>query len=170
LHYFGRVEFVRCLLPQLRASESGRVLSVLSAGVHSSYSHWSDDFELKNHYGLKAAADSAGFYTDASLHSLSLEASNSSVTFVHAAPGFVATSWGTELPWAARCLVRGLQHFAMPAAECAEHLCDTLFTPRTAGGLVLVGPKGNAAAPTPQHEAAREGIWRQTTTLLDSVK
>lgn len=68
LHYFGRVEFVRCLLPQLRASESGRVLSVLSAGVHSSYSHWSDDFELKNHYGLKAAADSAGFYTDAALH------------------------------------------------------------------------------------------------------
>lgn len=60
LHYYGRIAFIQLLLPLLRASPSGRVLSVLSAGVHSTYSHYESDPELKVHFSLKNAADAAG--------------------------------------------------------------------------------------------------------------
>lgn len=60
LHYYGRIAFIQLLLPLLRASPSGRVLSVLSAGVHSTYAHYEADPELKTHFSLKNAADAAG--------------------------------------------------------------------------------------------------------------
>jgi hypothetical protein len=41
----------------------------------------------------------AGFYNDLGLDALALAESNGSVVMVHAAPGFVKTSWGTEMPW-----------------------------------------------------------------------
>jgi hypothetical protein len=41
----------------------------------------------------------AGFYNDLGLDALAVAESNGSVVMVHAAPGFVKTSWGTEMPW-----------------------------------------------------------------------
>jgi short-subunit dehydrogenase involved in D-alanine esterification of teichoic acids len=35
LHYYGRMQFIKCLLPHNKSNT--RVLSVLSAGVHSAY-------------------------------------------------------------------------------------------------------------------------------------
>lgn len=96
LHYFSRVAFIKSLLPALRAAPSARVLCVLSAGVHGSYAHFDSDFELKQHFSLKNAADAAGFYTDAALDSLSRDPENAKVTFVHAAPG--AHSAGARRP------------------------------------------------------------------------
>ncbi len=172
LHYFSRVEFIRRLLPQLRASPDARVLSVLSAGVHGVYPHYADDFELKRNYSLKNAADAAGLYNDAALDALSRDPENTRITFVHAAPGFVATSWGTELPWAARMLVRGLQAFATPAEKCGDVLVRAMLAPRAtpSEGFVLVGAKGEAAKRTPAHEAMRDAVWRSTLQVLDGIK
>lgn len=81
----------------------------------------------------------------------------------------MSTSWGTELPPAARGLVRCLQYFAMDAADCAEFLADPLLAAREKGGLVLVGAKGAAAAVHKRHEEARETIWARTVALLKQV-
>ncbi len=87
LHYFSRMAFIDSLLPALRKSDDARVLSVLSAGVHGAYEGYESDFTLERSYSIKNAADSAGFYNDLALDSLSRE--NPSVSFQHAAPGFV---------------------------------------------------------------------------------
>jgi NAD(P)-dependent dehydrogenase (short-subunit alcohol dehydrogenase family) len=170
LHYFSRVAFVQALLPLLRAAPSPRVLSVLSAGVHGSYAHASDDFELRQRFSIKNAADAAGCYNDAAWDSLSREAGNERITFVHAAPGFVSTSWGTELPWALRGLTRVAQRFATPAGDAAEFLVDPLLRESTAGGFLLQGATGQPAATVPQHGATREAIWAATRDVLARVK
>ena len=170
LHYFSRVAFIQALLPSLRAAPAGgRVLSVLSAGVHGVYAHAVDHFELKTHFSIKNAADAAGLYNDLALDSLAQERDNANVAFVHAAPGFVATSWGTELPWAARCLVRGLQTFAKPADEAGDVLVRSLLA-APLGKLSLVDPKGGAAPRTRDHDALREGVWKRTLELLGRIK
>jgi hypothetical protein len=87
LHYFSRVAFIQSLLPALRNSADARVLSVLSAGVHGAYEGYSSDFTLEDTYSIKNAADAAGLYNDVALDALSRE--NPSISFQHAAPGFV---------------------------------------------------------------------------------
>lgn len=154
LHYFGRFEFTEALLPLLRRGPAPRVMSVLSAGVHSVYPNAVDDFELRTHYSLKNAADAAGLYNDAGLDGLAHEATNSRVAFIHAAPGFVNTAWGTDLPWYARYAVRMLQPLGRSAADCAEYLVGPILRPDTAtGAVVLIGQDGQTvkAAHTAVH-------------------
>ena len=106
------------------------MLTVLSAGVHSAYANWSEDPELSGgSYGIKNAADAAGFYNDIMVDSLSREAratsnGQSHVTFMHAAPGFVATRWGTEMPTVVRWLVRALQIFGRSQVSCRRYACE----------------------------------------------
>ena len=50
-----QVAFAKALAPKLEAA-SGRVLTVLSAGVHGPCTHYLDDPELKSKYSLKNAA------------------------------------------------------------------------------------------------------------------
>ena len=50
------------------------------------------------------------------MDALSRDPANAGVTFAHAAPGFVATNWGTDLPWAMRAVVRCLQARPAPLA------------------------------------------------------
>lgn len=167
MHYFSRVAFALALLPELRAGDQPVVLSVLSGGVHGAYGHAADDFELRRNYGLKNAADAAGFYNDAAWASLAAEKGNENVTFVHAAPGFINTAWGTQLPTPVRAMVRCLQAvLASPAADCAEFLVAPLLRGGGGGGFRLQGPTGEPASVTPQHEAAREGIWAKTQEAL----
>jgi len=80
LHFYGRMAFLKYLLPALSQSSSSqsgesenhegrggggsRVLSVLSGGIHSAYEEMFNDPELKENYSLKNAADSAGYYND----------------------------------------------------------------------------------------------------------
>lgn len=211
LHFFGRMLFVRELLPALRraaASEeekerernreregesqqctadnnnnnnsnnstctsirsgwhSGKVLSVLSAGVHSAFSQTRADFELRESYSIKNAADAAGFYNDLALHALSRQPENAQLTFIHAAPGFVATRWGTEMPWYIRGAVRALQVFGRSAEDCGEAMSDSLFTHRESG-LALVDKDGNPARLTSAHEEAlSDWVWQRTNQVLD---
>ena len=165
VHYFSRVAFALALLPQLRAAERGAVMSVLSGGVHGAYAHAEDDFELHKHYSIKNAADAAGFYNDAAWDSLAAAQGNEHLLFVHAAPGFVRTAWGTQLPLPVRGLVRCLQTvLATPAEHSAEFLCAPLFA--DGHGFKLQGPKGEPATVTTQHAAAREGIFAKTLDIV----
>ena len=158
LHYFGRVAFILNFLPLLRLAPSPRVLSVLSAGVHGAYAHVADDPELREHYSLKAAADAAGLYNDLELDTLSRLPENAGVTFAHAAPGFVNTAWGTEMPWAVRMLLRALKPFGKSAADCAEYMCVPLLqgdealdrlAAETAAAVAALPGSGPAAAAAP---------------------
>jgi hypothetical protein len=71
LHYYSRVAFADQLGPLLSKSDDGRVLSVLSGGVHGSYAGYETDPDLSKSYSLKGAADAAGFYNDIAADKLS---------------------------------------------------------------------------------------------------
>lgn len=121
LHYFSRVAFIDRLMPLLEASDDARVMTVLSAGVHSPYKHFQDDFELsKGNYSLRNAADAAGTYNDIAVDMLARE--HKKVTFFHAAPGFVNTNWGTEMNVFVRGLVRLIQPLGTSIKDIGEIL------------------------------------------------
>ena len=78
---------------------------------------WATDPELSGGaYGIKSAADAAGFFNDVIVDSLSRE--HEGVGFVHVAPGFVKTRWGAEMPTVVRWLVRGMQHLGRSQSCC----------------------------------------------------
>ena len=87
LHYWSRAAFANCLLPSLRSSTNMQggsvVLSILSGGVHSPYSKYVDDPELKKNYSIQNAANIAGYYNDLFLDKLAVQEGNSSINFVH---------------------------------------------------------------------------------------
>ena len=162
----ARLRPAQALLPQLSAAR-GRVLSVLSAGVHGTYAHYADDFELRQHYSLKNAADAAGLYNDAALHSLALETPG--VAFCHAAPGIVRTRWGSEMPTAVRVTVRALMAcLGKPPAAAADALVPALL--RAPPGFSLIGPSGQPARRTATHDEMRPVVWSQTLALLRRIQ
>ena len=172
LHVWSRVAFTRALLPSLRAAPSPMVLSVLSAGVHAPYAGWEKDFELSKGYSLKGAADAAGLYNDIAMDAQAAETGNEHVLFVHAAPGFVNTAWGTEMPWAVRMLVRAIQPLGRSPADCAEAMLSPLLTRaegREGGGCALIGAQGKPAQKTSAHEGAKAGVWAATRGVVTRV-
>jgi NAD(P)-dependent dehydrogenase (short-subunit alcohol dehydrogenase family) len=188
LHYYGRMAWLVALLPSLRRSPSPRVLSVLSAGVHPPYTHWAEDPELRTHYTVLNAANAACFYNDLALDALSRAPENAGVTFVHAAPGFVNTRWGTEMPWYIRMLVRAIQPLGRSPQDCAEFMCAPLLRAADAGAgagagpaaeggagagsttpgtLLLIGQYAQPVSRSSGHTAeARAAVWRHTLAVL----
>jgi hypothetical protein len=61
---------------------------------------------------LGNAANAAGLANDIAVDALSRQPGNERVLFVHAAPGVVATNWGTEMPFFIRAPLRALQAVA----------------------------------------------------------
>lgn len=185
LHYYSRVAFAVNLMPLLRQSaRGGAVLSILSAGVHAPYDGYATDPELHKSYSLKNAADAAGFYNDCAWDAMSRQeeagsASNSSgVTFIHAAPGIVATRWGqTDMPWPVRLLLRALMPLVGRSIyDCGLVMIDPLVQPRSAAtsgsgrpGLVLIDAQGRQAKLTALQDAARDSVWGATEALLRRV-
>lgn len=167
LNYFSRVSLVKQLLPRLEAAEDPRVMSVLSAGFHAPHNEYKTDFGLEN-YSQKKAADTAGFYTDLAFDHLSKQ--HPKVTFVHAAPGFVNTNWGTDMPAVLRLPIRGLQAtVAKTSADCAEFLFPSLTeaSQRGNGQLRLVGEYGQEVAKTSLHsDEAVTFVWGETEKAL----
>lgn len=168
LHYFSRVYMARLLAAGMK--DGSRILTVLSAGVHGRYSGFESDFELKDRYGVKNAADAAGFYTDAAFEKVAAEAPG--VCVAHACPGFVNTRWGTEMPWVLRAAIRPLQAmFGKSSAACGEALTKGLLE-LPESGFHLIGQhgaaldKGKAIRHTP---VEGETIWRKTLALLPDV-
>ena len=173
MHYYSRVFLSELLAPLLThtATTYGadvRVMSVLSAGVHSVYEKFQEDFLLETNYGMKNAADAAGFYTDlwiqkaAELHP--------TITFVHAAPGFVATNWGTDLPVVMKGAVRCMQAtpFAKTSADCAELLLPGLVGAAHRGGFKLINENGEPANVTPKQTRENvDFVHQKTRAILD---
>jgi len=167
LHVHSRMLLASMLSPKLALSnDGGRVLSVLSAGVHGSYNHFSDDPGLEKNYSVKNVADAAGFYNDIYLDSLA--SLNPLVAYAHAAPGFVSTAWGTEMPTPIRLLIRPLQRlFGKDKFVCGDDLVRNLFD-LPAGKLSLISPDGKVgvAKLAAKHEEAKEDVWKHLSEAL----
>lgn len=110
------------MAPRMAGKANARVLTVLSAGVHSRYNGFAEHFDLKDNYSQLNAANAAGFYTDAGFESLAN--SYPSIVFAHAAPGFVNSNWGSELPAPLWGAVRVMQ----PLAGRSIQKCGQLLT------------------------------------------
>lgn len=178
LHYFSRMAFSSLFLSALSKSsmpKGGVVLSVLSGGVHSPYAKYKDDFSLEHNYSIKNAADAAGFYNDLGLDALAK--SNPKLNFVHAAPGFVNTNWGTEFNPILRTLVRCLQPLGKKPSDCAEFMIgptifasdfdDELPPKSSENGVIVMGEKGQAAKLTTAHTPeAVDSVWKSTLETL----
>jgi NAD(P)-dependent dehydrogenase (short-subunit alcohol dehydrogenase family) len=167
VHYYSRVAMAELLAPAMSGAEDPRVLSVLSAGVHAPYTGYASDPELKFNYKLSNAANAAGFYNDIAVEALSKEHAN--IAFIHAAPGFVATNWGTELPWYFRGPVRALQCLGRSPDMAGEYLCSALLDEEYKGGWSLMGQNAQKVTKTRLHDEARDTVWANTKNVLKRV-
>jgi NAD(P)-dependent dehydrogenase (short-subunit alcohol dehydrogenase family) len=174
MHYYGRVAMIQGLMPLLertaaKPNSDVRVLSILSAGVHSAYKGYKTDPELVNDFSLSNAANLAGFYNDLAADQLSRL--HPTITFEHAAPGFVSSSWGTELNPILRGMVRVFQVFAKSSLQCAADLGPALVDPQFKGGCRLFSQYSKPASRVPEHtDEAREFVWAHTMDLLSRPK
>ena len=90
------------------------------------------------------------------------------VSFVHAAPGFVKTNWGTEMPAAIRFMVRGLQYLGRSKHDCGEYMFKPLHGGACkGGGFHLVDQFGDGTAKTTRlHDEAKEAVWAHTKKVI----
>ncbi|GFH52585.1 hypothetical protein CTEN210_09061 [Chaetoceros tenuissimus] len=160
LHYFSRVAMAHGLLPALQKSAELKrmqngpvVMSILSGGVHAAYTDFQKDFSLRNYYSVKNAADAAGFYNDLAFDTLASQDANKGINFVHAAPGFINSTWGKEFNPVLRCFVRFMQPLGRSTSDCAEYMLgNTIFSSLNgdgipapssqSNGLIAMGDKG----------------------------
>lgn len=167
IHYFNRIALAQEFMPLLTktAKDSDvRVLSILSGGVHSPFAY-KEDFDLKKTYSVKNAANAAGYYNDLGFDSLAQE--NKDVSFIHAAPGFVNTNWGTEFPTLLRWGVRLLQPLGRSIADCGEFMVRGLFADEYKTGFHCMGSNGQKANTTNAHtEDARKDVWARTKEVI----
>ena len=168
LHCFSRIYLTQLLAPHMK--DETRVLTVLSAGVHSRYNKYQDDFSLQHNYSIVNAANAAGFYTDVGFEQLSHLYPK--IIFCHAAPGFVNTNWGTEMPWYLRGIVRALQPLLGRSLEsCGEILTDAWLQLPMDGNYHLIDRDGKPTKRGVQHKGTEEAkvIWNKILELLPKV-
>jgi NAD(P)-dependent dehydrogenase (short-subunit alcohol dehydrogenase family) len=167
LHVYSRAAFAGLLVPAMAQSNDPRVLSVLSAGVHSPYSSYKTDPELsQGQYSIKNAADAGGFYNDIVFDKLS--EANPGINYFHACPGFVNTNWGTEMPGLLRFMIRGLQWMGRSRADCAEYMVRGMTNPEAkAGSLHLLDQYGlESPKLTPLHSEAKDFVFEHIQKIL----
>jgi NAD(P)-dependent dehydrogenase (short-subunit alcohol dehydrogenase family) len=163
LHYYSRIAATLALL-EAQPTQPLRVLSVLSGGIHSAAPSLRTDPFLRETYGIKAAADTAGAYNDLGFARLA-ELRPDSV-FVHASPGFVKTAWGTEMPWIVRTAVRTLQVFGRPATDCARYLLSPLLSLSLSPGLHIFDQYGKEVPPSLVNKEDTDILWAHTKEAL----
>ncbi|ETS80892.1 hypothetical protein PFICI_08421 [Pestalotiopsis fici W106-1] len=98
LHYYGRQQLIRELLPALQ--DDAKVLIVLGTMGSPDNLNWTD-LDLKSSFGVSAAAQHCMAMNDAMIQYYAEQQKQTGKTrhFVHASPGVVNTSLGGELPW-----------------------------------------------------------------------
>lgn len=191
LHYWSRAAFASCLLPALRTPSVAQgmpggpvVLTVLSGGVHSPYKEYKEHPELRDNYSIRNAADCAGYYSDLFFDKMARMPANASVNFVHAAPGVVASNWGTEMPWYLRYPIRGMQkcigksledcanEMVKPILQCSAGSIGLDLPARPEGssagrGLYIMTEEGKSGKITAEHTAdAMDSVWDSTKDVL----
>lgn len=169
LHVYSRALLASQLAAKMSESSADpRVLSVLSAGIHSAAAAYASDPDLSKGYSIKGAADAGGFYNDIYLDSLA--ARHPTVSFLHAAPGFVSTSWGTEMPTVVRWLVRGLQVFGRSKEDCGELMFKGLYRDEfKGGGFHLIDQHGEAGPSVVKlHEEAKKPVFEHIMAVIQS--
>jgi len=169
LHAYSRFLLTEDLLPLLRLGHvddqgAGRVLSVLSGGVHGAFTDWADA-DLRRSFSLKRAADAAGFYNDLAFQHMADEPLNASVGFLHAAPGFVASKWGHQTK-AAPLIKLAQKMLAKSTDQCAEILVSAMCDPRYAKGFHCVDEHGEPAKTTSAHTAANVSALQRHLELV----
>ncbi|KAF2119146.1 hypothetical protein BDV96DRAFT_643295 [Lophiotrema nucula] len=87
IRFYSRMRFVVTLAPLLRKAESPRVVTVLGAGTEGKL--FPEDWTLKDHYSLPAAAGSAGSMVTLYLEELAKQPGNEKISFIHSFPGIV---------------------------------------------------------------------------------
>ena len=175
LHVWSRASFMLNLKSKMTKSEDSRVATVLSAGVHKFYEKAVEDKELKKTYSIKNAADIAGTYNDVMIDSMSKDCRGgefSGIKFIHSAPGFVKTRWGTEMPFALRMVIRLLQNLGRSKEDCAEYIMSALTAPsyQSKTNAVRVDEYGQEICPPEgfgaNHDQKREELWVSCPTML----
>lgn len=180
LHYWSRMAFASLLLRSLRCSTmpgGSCVTSILSGGVHSPYKNYSSDPLLKDSYSVINAANAAGYYNDLFLDTIARRDGNDNINFIHAAPGFVNSNWGTEFPWYLRYPVRCVQStIAKDPAKCAKYMCDPIVKSTTqelerAGeGVYILNEYATEGKLTKEHtKDAMETVWNFSADILGKV-
>jgi len=180
LHYWSRMAFASLLLRSLRGGTmpgGSCVISILSGGVHSPYKNYISDPLLKNSYSIKNAADAAGYYNDLFLDTIARQDGNDKINFIHAAPGFVNSNWGTEFAWYLRFPVRCLQSaIAKDPAKCAKYMCDPIVKSatqklqRAREGVYILNEDATEGILTKEHtKEATETVWNFTADILGKV-
>jgi NAD(P)-dependent dehydrogenase (short-subunit alcohol dehydrogenase family) len=168
LHYFGRAALALELAPRLAQSADGRLLTVLSAGVHAPFAEFDSDFDLSKGFSLRNAANAAGFYNDILVEKLHDEFPT--LTVAHAAPGIVASRWGSEFPFYLRWPTRVAMLFATSLEDCGELLGAALLRPAPfQGRWHLLDRKCGAVSKTALHDAAKDAVWAKTKALLAAI-
>ena len=88
---------------------------------------------------------------------------------MHAAPGFVASSWGTEMPTPLRWLVRALQVVGgRSLLDCGEYLVAGMTHAERTHGFWLLDEFGasGTAHTVPEHEAAQRFLWEHIRKVV----
>lgn len=192
LHYYGRMLVINELGELLRkaaATEETRVMSVLGLVSGDAYINL-EDLELRNNFTLRNCAGATGFYNDLAFDQLSRiysggGAHSKNMSFVHVAPGAVATSWGSGFPFPLKNVLDFAKRFLRSPDQCAEVLVDigllgpSMGADRAVGGgsggsdaagFHKMSPTGGEAAREKAHsDANREAVWVHTQELLARV-
>lgn len=182
------------------ADSDVRVLNILSGGVHSAYTD-ATDLDLQRNFSIPNAANAAGFYNDLTMDRFARDdnylhltqestttttknANNSNnnsntevgapqrgISYIHAAPGFVRTTWGKDFPLYLTLPLRLAQHFfAKSPEQCASLMVEhaLLGADRRGQGFHVMGELGQAGKVTPQHsEEWRERVWEHGNEVID---
>lgn len=168
LHYFSRAALALQFAPMLAKSSDGRVLTVLTAGVHPPYADYSTNFEVTKDYNALKAANAATFYNDIMVEMLNRDFP--AITTTHAAPGAVASNWGRQLPFYLRAPIRFAQLFMTSNEVCGERLAPTLMRGGDYKGTWhLVNRKSEPVRKTALHDQAKEEVWLKTKQLVERI-
>lgn len=186
LHHYSRQAFIEATLPHLQHAATSSlpsttptstwpgpaVLSVLSAGVHGVYPHYSTDPELKQHFSLKNCADAAGLYNDVCLGARAKMEGNTGIKFIHAQPGGVATNLGQDtMPAPVAFLLKHLKFLLNTPADIADGLLAPVFDAQLTGrgGLHLINHQGAAVPVTAEHDKAMPVVYEHTQKVLQQL-
>eukprot|EP01113_Clastostelium_recurvatum_P002567 TRINITY_DN11084_c0_g1_i1.p1 TRINITY_DN11084_c0_g1~~TRINITY_DN11084_c0_g1_i1.p1 ORF type:complete len:311 (+),score=81.26 TRINITY_DN11084_c0_g1_i1:69-935(+) len=163
LHYYGRMLFIRDLLPIIK--DGGHVLTVLDAKHgHPKRVNW-DDMDLKTSFSLTAAAMHCTTFNDIMVQHLSRHYPN--IHFTHALPGFVNTSLARDMPWALKWMFSGLAKVAATSPEaCANYMAKGMEETQ---GWSCVDEKGNKIKKDEADEATQQRLVEHTWAIIDKA-